>query len=239
MARDSSVATLARLDWRMKLDGQDAVVVGLGEAVFDRFVEHDRTILGGAPLNMAFHAHQILSLFGGHGTVLSRVGRDGLGDQVVSELQSAGLPTGNIQRDANHATGDVVVTVDECNENHYSITPNVAWDHIEFDDSAAELAAICSAVCFGTLAQRSAQSRAAIHEFLAATDALIICDVNLRQDFYSAETLRSSLTVAGVVKLNEEELKVVSRELNLAADTENDLASVLLNAFNLELIALT
>ena len=224
-------------------DGRRIEVVGLGESLFDRFVNLDRQILGGAPLNMAFHAHQILSLFGGCGTVFTRVGEDDLGVRLVAELAAMGMGTESVQRDPVRATGDVIVRVINEGENHYSITGDVAWDYLEFDATAELVAKRCSAVCFGTLAQRSEPSRSAIRAFLAAaSEALVVCDVNLRLNFYSAEILDTSLKAADVVKLNQSELKVLSRELGLSSggqDGQEELVSQLVRRYELEAVALT
>lgn len=217
------------------------IVVGLGEALFDRFP--DRVILGGAPLNLAFQAHQVLSTLGkGHGTVASRVGADELGDRVIDELQDRTIPTRYVQRDANRPTGDVVIELDANGDAHYSITSDVAWDAMQFDDEWAGLATRCNAVCFGTLAQRNATSRQAIYAFLsAAENSLRICDVNLRMDFYDESILRQSVSAANIVKLNEDELNVLRPILDLGAESDNSisLARSLIRAFGLRLVALT
>jgi fructokinase len=99
----------------------------------------------------------------------------------------------------------------------YDIVQNVAWDHLEFTGEWRQLAASAAAVCFGTLAQRSAPSRAAIGQFLsAARGAVRLLDVNLRQNFYSRDVLEESCRRATLVKLNEDELPVIAKLLGLA-----------------------
>lgn len=189
-------------------------VVGLGEALFDCFDE-DRYVLGGAPLNLAVHAHQLLGPRG-QGVVASRVGADDLGERVHEELARWGMPTEYVTATADYPTGTVLVEVDTDGQPKYEIRENVAWDHLEFTDAWGELAPACSAVCFGTLAQRSPESRAAMQEFLTnAPQALKVCDLNLRQFFYTADLLDECLQSADVLKLNEEELGVVSKALEI------------------------
>lgn len=214
-------------------------VVGLGEALYDRFP--DRTVLGGAPLNLAYHAHQLLAPRGGGGIVASRVGEDEDGSRVLAELQRAGINLMGIQTDPNFPTGDVVVTVDEEGNPSYQISQNVAWDHLEFTDSWAQLARECSAVCFGTLAQRSDQSRQTIRSFLqSARHALRLFDVNLRQDFFSASIIENSLRLATAVKLNEQELPIVCESLGISAGkTADEMATTLLHRFGFEPLVLT
>ena len=78
-------------------------IVGLGESLFDVFP--DRAILGGAPLNVAYHAHQLCSRFGGRGVVASAVGTDQFGRRLLADLSQGGLTTEFVQVDAAHRTG--------------------------------------------------------------------------------------------------------------------------------------
>jgi fructokinase len=215
------------------------IVVGLGEALFDRFSE-DRFILGGAPANFAIHAHQLLA-GRGEGIVASRVGDDELGERFVRELSQRGMRTDCVSDTGDFPTGTVEVELDQGSPT-YQINENVAWDHLESSDAWGELASQASAVCFGTLAQRSPESREAIQQFvLNATNALKVCDLNLRQHYYSADIIWSSLTMADAVKLNEEELITVGKALDeevLDASTD-ERAARLIHEFNLKLLALT
>ncbi|MEQ8837476.1 MAG: carbohydrate kinase [Lacipirellulaceae bacterium] len=188
-------------------------MVGIGEVLFDCF--DDRKVLGGAPVNFAFHANQLLRVTGGRGVPVSRVGTDYLGQQLLAELTARGLATDYIQSDPQLATGSVVVTVDSQGQPEYEISQNAAWDALESTPDFLQLAKRCDAVCFGTLAQRSPQSRAAIQEFLAiAENALRVFDLNLRQAFYDVQIIVDGLQRANVVKLNEEELDEVWRLLD-------------------------
>jgi fructokinase len=112
-----------------------------------------------------------------------------------------------IQRDPSHPTGTVKVEVDSKGQPEYQITENVAWDFMEFSEDWISLARSAHAVCFGSLAQRNAPSRAAIRAFLSALPsfAIGIFDVNLRQSYFNAEILRDSARRAKVLKLNHEE----------------------------------
>ena len=130
------------------------IIVGLGEALWD--VLPGGRVLGGAPLNVACHVQALLQDC--HAVVASRVGTDALGDDVVRELTRRDMATDYVQRDAGHATSTVNVELRD-GQPTYTFTPDIAWDHLEFTPAWAELAARCDAVCFGTLAQRSPQSR--------------------------------------------------------------------------------
>ncbi|QEG34546.1 carbohydrate kinase family protein [Bythopirellula goksoeyrii] len=215
-------------------------VVGLGEALFDCFGE--RAVLGGAPVNLAVHANQLLRHKNCHGVIASAIGDDPLGERLKKELASRRMTTEHLAVLADLPTGTVQVTVDAAGHPEYEITENVAWDRIEFTDSLSELAGKCSAVCFGTLAQRSPTSRKSIQQFLdTAKHALRVCDTNLRQQFYSAEVIESSLQAANVLKLNEEELTVIGELLQLESrnlSVDEQVAGIR-ERFDLSVVALT
>jgi fructokinase len=177
------------------------VVVGLGELLWDLFPRGKQ--LGGAPANFAY----ITALLGDQGIVASRLGDDRLGQEALWHLKSSSLDVSRIQRDPLHPTGTVKVEVDTKGQPEYHITENVAWDFMELSEDWISLARSTHAVCFGSLAQRSPISRAAIRAFLAAlpTFAIGIFDVNLRQAYFSSEILRDSARRAKVLKLNHEE----------------------------------
>ena len=220
--------------------GRSLTVVGLGEALFDCFP--DQEIMGGAPLNLAVHADQILRPLGGRGVVATRVGQDDLGQRILDELHDRNMDVSHVQVDGEHRTGTVRVTVDDNGNAAYVFAPNVAWDHLALTPGWRELANSCDAVCFGTLAQRSLDSRRTIEQFLElAPQALRLFDVNLRLDFYSTEIIERSLQLATAVKLNDGELPQVAKALGLSSlegDTEA-LAQQIIERFNLDWLALT
>src|SRR5437868_5521515 len=124
-------------------------VVGIGELLWDVYPD-GRKVAGGAPFNFAFHCHQL-----GHPAVIvSRVGDDDLGRELREEVRRLGLSDEYIQTDSDHPTGTVRVSVDERGQPTYTITENVAWDYIAWDERLEQLAREAAAVCFGTLAQR-------------------------------------------------------------------------------------
>jgi len=186
-------------------------VVGLGELLWDLFPEGKQ--LGGAPANFAY----MTSLLGDAGIVASRVGDDDLGREAQRRLEHLGLRTSSIQLDAAHATGTVKVSVDPAGQPTFQIAEPVAWDFFEWTAGWRSLAESADAVCFGSLAQRSSASRGTIRAFLKAArpDAIRVFDVNLRQSFYSSQTLSESMQVADIVKLNHDEMPVVAKLLSL------------------------
>jgi len=211
-------------------------VIGLGEILWDLFPEGKK--LGGAPANFAYHAR----VLGDEGIPVSRVGADELGLEIRRRLAEAGIPDRYVQSDPNRPTGTVRVELDSRGVPSFTITPEVAWDYLEWNADLQRLAADSDAVCFGSLAQRSPQSRRTIRAFLAAArrEALRLFDVNLRQSWYTAECLSESLAASSILKLNDEELPVVLRTLGLSApSSREDGCRLLLRTFQLQLVCLT
>jgi len=219
--------------------GETFTVVGLGELIWDLLPAGRR--LGGAPTNFAYVAR----LLGGGAdasVVASRVGRDALGSRALERLARAGVSTGYVQTDATHPTGTVGVTLDARGEASFNVNDNSAWDHLEWSDGWAELAARADAVCFGTLGQRAAPSRAVIARFLGRTrpGALRVFDVNLRHSFFDAAMLAASLGLANVVKLGAEELTRVAEMTGVGTGGgERAEAERLARVFDLRLVAVT
>jgi fructokinase len=188
------------------------------------------------------HLQQLLGPQG-RGILISRVGRDDLGRQVIKQLAERGVETQYIQVDDKRPTGTVQVTLSPTGEPSYAILENVAWDHIEWNDELQQLSANCAAVCFGTLAQRSYTNRDTFGRCLdAAKNAIRFLDVNLRQHFITSSVIESSLQFANVVKLNDSELVRITELLphhfsNVSSVDEQ--VSILRNEFALRLVALT
>ena len=219
-------------------------LVGLGEALFDIFP--DRQVLGGAPLNVAVHAHQLAQPLGGRGLVVSRIGQDDLGQQVLQDLSARGMDCSYVQSDPDHGTGRVYVGTDERGDPTFEVADDAAWDWIQFDPDLESLARSCQAVCFGSLAQRGAQARNSIYRFLdGARGAVRLFDVNLRMHFYDQWVLARSCELATVVKLNDAELSEVAGMFHLdrgakdAADRHEARARALLKRFKLKMVVVT
>lgn len=186
------------------------IVVGLGELLWDCFDDVRRP--GGAPANVAFQANQL----GLTGTVLSRVGDDALGRELLAFLREQGLTTAFVQIDPERPTGTVTVHETPSGPD-YTIHENVAWDRLAFSAEWETLLDSAAAVCFGTLAQRSPESWQTIADCLNHTtaDCLHVFDVNLRQSWYSTAVLKQSIAQATIVKLNEAEVPIVAGLLEL------------------------
>jgi fructokinase len=234
-----SSSTTLTLPWFMpqarSMDSAAQLVVGLGELLWD-FLPAGKK-LGGAPANFAY----VASLLGCQSVIASRVGADELGLDARSRVSELGLSTEDIQDDPLHPTGIVIVRVNEEGQPEFEIVRSVAWDFFEWTEQWRSLAQRARAVCFGSLAQRSAQSRNAIRNFLQAMneEATRIFDVNLRGSFYSNEVISESLKMANVVKLNHEELPIVTNLLEIENDNEESAARKLRDRYGLDLVCVT
>ncbi len=190
---------------------KDNYVVGLGEILWDKFGDAKR--LGGAPANFAYHA----SRFGHEGLVVSAIGKDADGDDIVAELDRKRLPY-HLER-VYSPTGTVNVDLTDANNLVYTINTDVAWSRIPFTDELADIAAATKAVCFGSLAQWGPVTRETVGRFLDATPegCLKVFDVNLRQSYYSKEILDSSFRRCDILKMNVEELQTIARLFGIEA----------------------
>jgi fructokinase len=214
---------------------QQHIVVGLGELLWDLFPAGRQ--LGGAPANFAY----ITSLLGDKGIPASRLGQDALGADAIHRLAGLALTTEFIQQDADHPTGTVKVEVDRTGQPCFEISESVAWDFLDWTPQWQTLAQQADAVCFGSLAQRSEQSRSTIRRFIMATrkNAVRIFDVNLRQNFYTAQVFGESMKLATIVKLNHEELPKIMRLFEWENRGEEDSARKLLSSHGVKLVCVT
>ena len=211
------------------------VIVGLGEILWD--VYPDIAHFGGAPANFACHAASL----GAESWMVGSVGTDELGEHALEKLRAHGVRCGHVSRDDRRATGRVRVTLNAAGQASYDFAADTAWDHLAWSNDLAALAARCDAVCFGTLGQRSPVSRETIRRFVEATPAIAlrVFDVNLRQSFYDAETIRASLQLASAVKLNDEELPIVGELCGLRTFTHREMLIELAKRFDLRFAAVT
>lgn len=209
-------------------------VVGLGEILWDRL--SDGPVPGGAPFNFAIQMAQM----GHQAAMVSAVGDDADGALIVDLARGRGVDVSGVAVDSSRPTGAVDVVVDALGKAAYTFLDNVAWDALVPTGRQAEIMAGARAVCFGTLAQRAAVSLASIHALLDhAKGALVVCDLNFRQSFHSAEVARRSLARSRWAKLNDEEMPVLANYLGLRPGTLGEQARELLERFRLDLVALT
>jgi fructokinase len=209
-------------------------ILGIGEVLWDLLPTGPQ--LGGAPANFAFHARAL----GAEASLVSRIGDDSWGRKILDRFRRRGLPTEGIAVDSAAPTGTVSVRISSDGQPQFTIAENVAWDRIEADPAALALASAADALCFGSLAQRSSESRNGIRRLVAAAplNALRVFDINLRQNYYSAEVVSASLKLANVLKINEGELEVLAGMLELPGETEERIRRLAVG-YELSVVALT
>ena len=178
-----------------------AGIICFGEILWD-FLP-DGLYPGGAPFNVAYHLHRL----GQCAHVVSAVGRDLLGDELLRRLRHWGLPADGITRHGDLPTGYVRAALGADGDARYEIAANVAWDQILVDEALGQTAATGRAVVFGSLAQRSVSNRAALDRLLTLLpdDALRVFDVNLRPPHDDLELVRTLARHATLLKLNAAE----------------------------------
>ena len=207
----------------------------MGEALWDVLPEGKK--IGGAPANFAYHVSQ----FGLPSCVVSAIGDDALGKEIIENFTSKGLD--QLIAEVPYPTGTVQVEIDQTGIPLYDIKENVAWDNIPYTEHLDALAKRTKAVCFGSLAQRNVVSRETINLFLDTMpkddDSLIVFDVNLRQGFYNKEILCKSMQNCNILKINDEELITVSRMFGYPGIDLQDKCWILLGKYNLKMLILT
>ena len=210
-------------------------VVGIGEVLWDILPDGKKP--GGAPAHFAYHVSQ----FGLRSQVVSAIGKDKPGFEIMDNFKNKGLDT--LIEQVEYPTGTVQVQVDANGVPCYDIKENVAWDNLPFTDRLRQLAESTCAVCFGSLAQRNVVSRTTINNFLDIMPdgdcQYKIFDVNLRQGFYTKEILCNSLERCNVLKINDEELVTVSRLFGYPGIDLQDKCWILLAKYKLKMLILT
>lgn len=209
-------------------------IAGIGELLWD--ILGDTETLGGAPINFTHHA----SSLGADGFAISTIGDDIRGATALIELQKRNMSCDHITTAQNGMTGYVQARIDQLGVAAYEFPDNVAWDNIILQESTKSLAKTLDAVCFGSLAQRSIQSRNVIQNYLKSTGekTLKVFDLNIRQQFYTEEIIYTSLKIADVLKLNDDEILLMATMHGLQGD-DNSTLEYLVNTYQLQLAALT
>ena len=208
-------------------------VTSFGEILFDVYPDYKK--LGGAPFNFIYHIKKLT----GYGNFISRVGNDNAGNEIVNLMIDHGMPTKYLQIDNEHPTGSANANLDENKIPHWDISLNRSYDFIEniqILTSLIEEETDC--LYFGTLAQRGEQSRKTLKSFFGKR-IKYFCDLNLRQNFYNAEIIKSSLSAANVLKLNSDELRIVRNLLLINKADEFQSAKTLSEFFEIDLVCIT
>lgn len=214
---------------------RDITIASFGEIVWD--VYPGEKILGGAPLNFAYFCAEL----GAKAKIISAVGDDELGKEALSLIEKINVDSGCVSICPNAPTGRVDVKMHDNGIPSYHIVSPSSWDFIDSSENTIEAAKNSNAFAYGTLSQRSGESRAALKKILAALPAscLKICDVNLRAPYYTYEIVESSISGADILKINDDELEVLTAVLNLDGGDIQTRAQTILERYNLRHLLLT
>ncbi len=208
-------------------------ITSIGEILFDIYPNHKR--LGGAPLNFIYHVKKLTD----NGNIISRVGKDVLGNKAVNDLKHSGLSFEFIQHDNLHPTGMAIVHLDDSGNPNFKIDTDSAYDFIEMNDENEHLIfADTDCLYFGTLAQRSDLSKKTIQSFFNR-GLKYFADLNLRQNFYDEEVLISSLKAADFIKVNYEEMHILNDVILQGEYHTEKVAYELMEKFDINMIAVT
>jgi len=213
----------------------DKPIIVFGEVLFD-VLPDGKEILGGAPFNVAWH----LQGFGYKPLMLSRVGNDVRGKKIRNVMQQWGMDTRGLQIDSSYPTGMVSISHGEHGPK-FQIEPNQAYDHILLDDTLANLTNNEFALLLhGTLAIRSETSRQSLVSLRGQLQLPVLADLNLRTPWWNPSIVEDTLKNTRWVKVNDEELKIISRKEATSKNQYIELATQLINQYkNIELLLVT
>ncbi len=181
-------------------------ILSFGEIIWDIYGE-SRSI-GGAPFNFAAHA----SICKDEAFILSAVGDDDLGVEALSEAQNLGVSCAYVDIDPEKSTGTCTVLLDEKGVPRFSVATDTAYDRIRVNPDIIKEG--FDLFAFGTLALRTENNKKLLSDLIASGVAeKTLLDLNLREPFYSLDTVVFALERANILKMNENELAYVTREI--------------------------
>lgn len=175
--------------------------------------------------------------FGLNAQLISRVGSDELGKELLAFLAEKQLPLDLVQIGHSHLTGIAKANLSDTNEVTYKIVQPVAWDYIFLEPLLLEAVRQSTLFVYGSLAARSQQSHETLLALLEVAPKKVF-DVNLRAPHYERATVEELLYRADIAKLNEHELV----ELSEWYSDETDLKQAMLQLrerYQLETLCVT
>ncbi|KIO75470.1 ribokinase [Pedobacter lusitanus] len=202
-------------------------VACFGEVLWDIF-PGGRQRIGGAPFNVAYHLHKM----GVEVNMISSIGDDEPGHQLLQKIKSWDMATDGIQVSRTHPTSTVIASLDENNDAHYDIVQNVAWDYISVTAANQQIIAASDALVFGTLAARNEQSKNTLFELIEASSYTIF-DINLRPPYYDVRVIKDLLHKTALAKFNKAELRMMLDFLGKTYRSETDSVNYLQDTFGM------
>ncbi len=207
-------------------------VVCFGEVLWD--VLPTEKIAGGAPMNVSIR----LQSLGINAKMISKIGNDELGKELLNIIKEKNVDTSLIQTDFTHSTGEVLVKLDDKGSATYTIVYPSAWDSILITKENIDAVREADAFVFGSLASRNTISRNTLLTLLKEAKYKIF-DINIRSPFYSIEFLKELMDLSDFVKLNDDELLKVAQALGSKTDSIEDNILFLSKLTNTRTICIT
>lgn len=208
-------------------------VICFGEVLWDNLQDGRR--IGGAPLNVCYH----LSKYGIDGKIISMVGEDENGKEIIKELNRLGIDQQFCLKTPVYPTSTVEVHVLANTKVEYEIVDGVAWDHIGFTEEMAEAINTSAAFVYGSLSARNEVTRESLFKCISEAN-WAICDINLRSPFYNQALIEELLSHCQTLKINDDELNVLTRWFDdESADEEKNIATLFSRFISLNEVILT
>lgn len=209
-------------------------IVAFGEVVWD--ILPNEKVLGGTPSNLVFRFNSL----GEQGVLLSRIGDDEYGSEALDKLKELNISDVNIQIDSEFPTGTVHISFEDEYDPRYIVTPDVAFDHIEFSAEALKLVRDADCLVYGLLPQRFGISKNTLRELLKESpDSLHFFDLKLFEHFFNVKVVERLLESSNIIRIKEKEIDFLSGELGIINDNLNDFSSELSKKYNIDLILVT
>ena len=209
-------------------------IVAFGEVVWD--ILPSGKVLGGTPLNMVFRCNS----FNERGFLLSRVGDDDLGNEAFDELKKLKISDENVQVDGEFPTGTVHISFNDNFETRYIVTPDVAFDHIEFSAESLKLVRDADCLFYGLLPQRFGISKNTLRELIKESpDSIHFFDLKLFEHFFNATVVENLLFSSNIVRIKEKEIAFLCKALNLSADNLEVFSAELSAKYKIDIVLIT
>lgn len=209
-------------------------VVAFGELVWD--ILPNGKILGGTPSNMVFRCN----CFTEQGFLLSRVGDDDLGIEALDKLAELGISDENVQIDTEFSTGTIHITFDKNRDPHFNVTPEVAFDHIEFSAEALKLVRKTNVLFYGLLPQRFGISKNTLRELIKESpNSLHFFDLKLFEHFFNTTVVENLLKCSNIVRIKEKEIGILSEKLNIETGSLEEFGERIAKKYDIDVVLIT
>jgi fructokinase len=206
-------------------------VVCYGELFWN--IMRDNHAPGGSPFNILTHLQKLKK----RAVLISRIGNDDAGKDLVHELKERRMMMDFCQVDGQHITGVQNIVPQTSIKMFYEIVYPAAWDFIEFKPNFIPLVSNADYFVFGSVCTRNAQSRNTLFELLKYAKTKVF-DLNIRAPHYNRMVIERLLHQTNILKLNINELEILSGWYGEYFD-EFSAILMLKHKFNIQTIVVT